>query len=81
MMICSIYWRNFHDCLISACSNVLRLCTFAGAKVLSVFSALVLSKKSIAFVCELCSVDAGFDEHDIPLDVIWLDIEHTDGKR
>jgi len=36
-------------------------------------------------VNDLCvtvgSVDAGFDEHDIPLDVIWLDIEHTDGKR
>ena len=27
------------------------------------------------------SVDAGFDEHDIPMDVIWLDIEHTDGKK
>ncbi|XP_041037951.1 neutral alpha-glucosidase AB-like isoform X1 [Carcharodon carcharias] len=27
------------------------------------------------------NVDAGFDEHDIPYDVIWLDIEHTDGKR
>lgn len=27
------------------------------------------------------AVDAGFDEHDIPYDVIWLDIEHTDGKR
>uniref|UniRef100_UPI00398F29BD neutral alpha-glucosidase AB-like n=1 Tax=Pristiophorus japonicus TaxID=55135 RepID=UPI00398F29BD len=27
------------------------------------------------------SVDAGFDEQDIPYDVIWLDIEHTDGKR
>jgi alpha 1,3-glucosidase len=26
-------------------------------------------------------VDAGFDSHDIPYDVIWLDIEHTDGKR
>ncbi|XP_053239547.1 neutral alpha-glucosidase C isoform X1 [Podarcis raffonei] len=26
-------------------------------------------------------VDAGFDMHDIPYDVIWLDIEHTDGKR
>eukprot|EP01133_Synstelium_polycarpum_P009816 gene9816-11466_t len=26
-------------------------------------------------------VDAGFDEHKIPYDVIWLDIEHTDGKR
>ncbi|XP_049753582.1 neutral alpha-glucosidase C isoform X2 [Elephas maximus indicus] len=27
------------------------------------------------------AVDAGFDEHDIPYDVMWLDIEHTDGKR
>jgi len=27
------------------------------------------------------AVDAGFDEHNIPYDVIWLDIEHTDGKR
>ncbi|KAF3332501.1 putative glucan 1,3-alpha-glucosidase [Carex littledalei] len=27
------------------------------------------------------SVDAGFDSHDIPYDVLWLDIEHTDGKR
>ncbi|KAE8285848.1 Neutral alpha-glucosidase AB [Larimichthys crocea] len=27
------------------------------------------------------TVDAGFDEHDIPYDFIWLDIEHTDGKR
>uniref|UniRef100_A0A3P8VSX3 Glucosidase alpha, neutral C n=1 Tax=Cynoglossus semilaevis TaxID=244447 RepID=A0A3P8VSX3_CYNSE len=27
------------------------------------------------------SVDAGFDLHHIPYDVIWLDIEHTDGKR
>lgn len=27
------------------------------------------------------SVDAGFEKHEIPYDVIWLDIEHTDGKR
>jgi len=27
------------------------------------------------------TVDAGFDEHDIPYDTIWLDIEHTDGKK
>lgn len=27
------------------------------------------------------AVDASFDEHDIPYDYIWLDIEHTDGKR
>ncbi|EGC33095.1 hypothetical protein DICPUDRAFT_49160 [Dictyostelium purpureum] len=26
-------------------------------------------------------IDAGFDKHQIPYDVIWLDIEHTDGKR
>jgi len=26
-------------------------------------------------------VDAGFDTHDIPYDVLWLDIEHTNGKR
>ncbi|XP_077062825.1 neutral alpha-glucosidase AB isoform X4 [Siphateles boraxobius] len=27
------------------------------------------------------AVDQGFDEHDIPYDFIWLDIEHADGKR
>ncbi|RVE56910.1 hypothetical protein OJAV_G00210880 [Oryzias javanicus] len=27
------------------------------------------------------AVDAGFDLHQIPYDVIWLDIEHTDGKK
>uniref|UniRef100_A0A8C9VE92 Glucosidase II alpha subunit n=1 Tax=Scleropages formosus TaxID=113540 RepID=A0A8C9VE92_SCLFO len=27
------------------------------------------------------SVDQGFDDHDIPYDFIWLDIEHADGKR
>jgi len=26
-------------------------------------------------------VNAGFEEHNLPVDVIWLDIEHTDGKR
>ncbi|OWK09935.1 hypothetical protein Celaphus_00006335 [Cervus elaphus hippelaphus] len=26
------------------------------------------------------AVDAGFDEHNIPYDVMWLDIEHTEGK-
>lgn len=30
---------------------------------------------------EVLEVDSGFDTHNIPLDVIWLDIEHTDGKR
>jgi len=27
------------------------------------------------------NVDEGFDKHNIPYDVIWLDIEHTDGKK
>ncbi|XWS44651.1 hypothetical protein CRYUN_Cryun15aG0066300 [Craigia yunnanensis] len=27
------------------------------------------------------NVDSKFDEHDIPYDVLWLDIEHTDGRR
>ncbi|XP_029842481.2 neutral alpha-glucosidase AB isoform X2 [Ixodes scapularis] len=27
------------------------------------------------------SVDLGFDERNLPYDVIWLDIEHTDGKK
>ena len=26
-------------------------------------------------------VDSKFEEHDFPYDVLWLDIEHTDGKR
>eukprot|EP00903_Cladosiphon_okamuranus_P006839 g6661.t2 len=30
---------------------------------------------------DVLAVDAGFEERDIPYDVIWLDIEHTDGKR
>ncbi|PAA66271.1 hypothetical protein BOX15_Mlig006154g1 [Macrostomum lignano] len=30
---------------------------------------------------DVLEVDRNFDENDIPYDVIWLDIEHTDGKR
>ncbi|MQL90678.1 hypothetical protein Taro_023276 [Colocasia esculenta] len=30
---------------------------------------------------DVAGVDAGFDDHDIPYDVLWLDIDHTDGKR
>jgi alpha 1,3-glucosidase len=30
---------------------------------------------------EVHEVDMGFDEHDMPYDVIWLDIEHTDNKK
>ncbi|VDO33383.1 unnamed protein product [Onchocerca flexuosa] len=30
---------------------------------------------------DVLEVHANFDKHDIPVDAIWLDIEHTDGKR
>ena len=30
---------------------------------------------------DVADVNSKFDEYDIPADVIWLDIEHTDGKR
>lgn len=30
---------------------------------------------------EVAEIDAGFDEHNIPMDVVWLDIEHTDSKK
>jgi len=30
---------------------------------------------------DVAAVDKAFDEYDIPYDVIWLDIEHTDGKK
>ncbi|KAI9360044.1 glycosyl hydrolases family 31-domain-containing protein [Zopfochytrium polystomum] len=30
---------------------------------------------------DVADVDANFDVNDIPYDVLWLDIEHTDGKR
>ena len=30
---------------------------------------------------DVAAVDTGFDDNDMPYDVIWLDIEHTDGKR
>ena len=30
---------------------------------------------------DVTAVDGKFDEHDIPMDVMWLDIEHTDGKK
>lgn len=33
------------------------------------------------FLLCFSSVDENFDKFDIPYDVIWLDIEHTDGKR
>ncbi|XP_008060643.1 neutral alpha-glucosidase AB isoform X2 [Carlito syrichta] len=30
---------------------------------------------------DVLEVDRGFDDHNLPCDVIWLDIEHADGKR
>jgi len=30
---------------------------------------------------DVLKVDRGFDEADIPYDVLWLDLEHTDAKR
>jgi len=30
---------------------------------------------------DVAAVDAGFDSHMMPYDVLWLDIEHTNGKR
>ncbi|CAG8595880.1 3011_t:CDS:10, partial [Gigaspora margarita] len=30
---------------------------------------------------DVAEVDENFDKYDIPYDVIWLDIEHTDGKK
>eukprot|EP00271_Cylindrocystis_brebissonii_P014518 TRINITY_DN35889_c0_g1_i1.p1 TRINITY_DN35889_c0_g1~~TRINITY_DN35889_c0_g1_i1.p1 ORF type:complete len:951 (-),score=112.34 TRINITY_DN35889_c0_g1_i1:430-3234(-) len=30
---------------------------------------------------DVSQVDANFDSYDIPYDVLWLDIEHTDGKK
>ncbi|ETE61989.1 Neutral alpha-glucosidase AB, partial [Ophiophagus hannah] len=42
---------------------------------------VVLSRWNYNDEEDVTAVDNGFDEHDIPYDVIWLDIEHTDGKR
>lgn len=30
---------------------------------------------------DIAAVEKGFDDHEIPMDVLWLDIEHTDGKK
>ncbi|XP_064359268.1 neutral alpha-glucosidase AB isoform X2 [Dromaius novaehollandiae] len=30
---------------------------------------------------DVAAVERGFDEHGLPCDVLWLDIEHADGKR
>jgi alpha 1,3-glucosidase len=39
------------------------------------------SRYSYRDEADVASVSAGFTEHNIPCDVIWLDIDHTDGKR
>merc|ERR1711991_758186 len=33
------------------------------------------------FSIDVATVDSTFDEEDIPYDVLWLDIEHLNGKR
>lgn len=30
---------------------------------------------------DVAGVNSGFDEHEMPMDVVWLDIDHTNGKR
>lgn len=30
---------------------------------------------------DVATIAEGFDEHDMPMDVMWLDIEYTDGKK
>ena len=42
---------------------------------------VLMALYNIIFAFSFRSVDNNFDEYDIPYDVIWLDIEHTDGKR
>ena len=32
-------------------------------------------------MADVAEVNENLDKHDIPADVLWLDIEHTDGKR
>ena len=44
------------------------------------FARITLAKNLINKL-NLPSVDQGFDDNDIPMDVMWLDIEHTDSKK
>lgn len=30
---------------------------------------------------DVAAVERGFEDHAVPCDVLWLDIEHADGKR
>ena len=42
---------------------------------------MVLCRWNYNDQADVIAVDSKFDEHDIPMDVMWLDIEHTDGKK
>lgn len=46
-----------------------------------VFTLFHMYNMTVKNLISFFSVDENFDVHDIPCDVIWLDIEHTDGKR
>ena len=45
------------------------------------FVFMVLCRWNYNDQADVTAVDSKFDEHDIPMDVMWLDIEHTDGKK
>ncbi len=48
----------------------------------SISEAFIVGKNAPnVYVYYVQQVNAKFDEHDIPMDVMWLDIEHTDGKK
>lgn len=38
------------------------------------------SLAACASSADVAAVDGGFDAHNIPYDVLWLDIEHTNGE-
>jgi alpha 1,3-glucosidase len=69
---------GYHQCRWNYRYNVFLIC-------------LVLKRKNNCMgygLCSLCSdekdvasVEKNFEQLDYPVDVIWLDIEHTDGKR
>ena len=76
-----------HVCMHSVCLCVcMHVCVCVCACVRACVCVVVFSG-SFAFcfihfcIDSVSSVDENFDKFDIPYDVIWLDIEHTDGKR
>lgn len=42
---------------------------------------LFAQPSAYSLLYEAFQVNENFDVYDIPMDVIWLDIEHTDGKK